>query len=167
MTIADGIQSTGIFLAIIGLIITMLYNRKQLRLFNQQLKLSFFADYTKRYQEIMLNLPLNLHAVDFDFDILPDDVKDKTLRYMRSYFDLCSEEYDLWQAGYIEERIWNNWKEGIEYAFSQKAYRIAWNLIRPDKFYFPDFSVWINSVIERTKMTDAEAGEKENQPKNT
>lgn len=115
----------------------------------------------------MLNLPLNLHSADFDFDKLPEDVKDKTLRYMRSYFDLCSEEYDLWQAGYIEERIWNNWKEGIEYAFSQKAYRIAWTLIRPDKFYFPDFSVWINSVIERTKMTDAEAGEKENQPKNT
>ena len=165
MTIADGIQSTGIFLALIGLIITMFYNRKQLRLFNQQLKLSFFADYTKRYQEIMLNLPLNLHSADFDFDKLPEDVKDKTLRYMRSYFDLCSEEYDLWQAGYIEERIWKNWKEGIEYAFSQKSFRNAWNLIRPDKFYFPDFSLWINSVIERTKMIDAEAGENENQSK--
>ena len=61
----------------------------------------------------MLNLPLNLHAADFDFDKLHKEVKDKTMRYMRSYFDLCSEEYDLWQAGYIEERIWNNWKEGI------------------------------------------------------
>ena len=69
-----------------------------LRTFRRQLQLNFFADYTKRYQEIVLNFPESINKHDFDFDELHDE-KDKTLRYMRAYFDLCSEEYFLYQGG--------------------------------------------------------------------
>ena len=57
MGIGDWIQSIGILIAIIALIITFVNNRDQSRILNNQLKLNFFADYTKRYQEIVLNLP--------------------------------------------------------------------------------------------------------------
>ncbi len=147
MQITEWIQSIGIFLAIIGLIITILYNRKQVKMFNNQLKLNFFAEYTKRYQEIILNLPESINESDFEFSKLSEEDRNKTLRYMRIYFDLCSEEYDLWMAGYIEERIWKNWKEGIEYAFSKKAYRDAWNIIELDTYYYPDFTKWMKDVV--------------------
>ena len=92
MQITEWIQSIGIFLAIIGLIIAILYNRKQVKMFNNQLKLNFFAEYTKRYQNIILNLPEAVNQADFEFSRLSEDDRNKTLLYMRIYFDLCSEE---------------------------------------------------------------------------
>ena len=147
MDIANWIQSIGILITLTGLIIVVLHNRKQLQVFNEQLKLNFFADYTKRYQEIILNLPDNISQSDFDYSKLQDEVRSKTMRYMRAYFDLCSEEYDLWKAGYVHDRIWNNWKQGIEFAFSKKAVVEAWNESNSDTMYYPEFSKWINGVI--------------------
>ncbi len=151
MEISDWIQSIGLFLALIGLIITILNNRKQLLILNEQLKLNFFSDYTKRYQEIVLNFPENINQKDFDFSKLSEETRNKTLRYMRTYFDLCSEELDLFQAGYIHERIWRNWKEGIEFAFSKKAFIDAWHIIELDTIYYPEFSKWVNEVITTEK----------------
>jgi hypothetical protein len=147
MEITDVIQSTGIFVAITALIITIMYNREQSRILNNQMKLNFFADYTKRYQEIVLNLPENINDPMFDFNNLSIDIKSKTIRYMRVYFDLCSEEYDLWKAGYIEDRIWYNWKEGIKFAFSKKAFKDAWTIIKLDSIYYPEFTEFIKNEM--------------------
>ncbi len=147
MEIADWIQSIGIFLAIIGLIITIVNNRKQLKIYNEQLKLNFFADYTKRYQEIILNFPENINRKDFNYQNIPDEIKNKTLRYMRAYFDLCSEEYDLYREGYISEKVWRNWEEGIEFAFSKKAFIDAWELLKFDAIYYPEFTSWITEML--------------------
>lgn len=149
MTTADWIQSIGLFLAIIGLTVTVFYNRKQLKIFNEQLKLNFFADYTKRYQEIILNFPENINQQDFNYQNLSETDKNKVLRYMRVYFDLCSEEYDLFRAGYISERVWKNWKEGIEFAFSKKAFIDAWDIIKMDTIYYHEFTNWINKVLTK------------------
>ena len=148
MTTADLLQTLLLLVTIIGLIIAILYNRKQLQIFNEQLKLNFFADYTKRYQEIILNFPENINKESFNYDDLTIEIKAKTLRYMRAYFDLCSEEFDLWRDGYIKDRIWKNWKEGIEFAFSKKAFRNAWEIISLDTKYYPEFSKWVNDVLK-------------------
>jgi hypothetical protein len=148
MGIADWIQSTGIFIAIIALIITISYNRSQTKSLNNQLKLNFFADYTKRYQEIVLNFPDNINDPMFDFNNLSNDIKSKTIKYMRAYFDLCSEEYDLWKEGNIEDRVWSNWKEGIEFAFSKKAFKDAWMIIKLDSIYYPEFTELINGILK-------------------
>lgn len=79
MTTADWIQTFLLIVTVIGLIITILNNKKQLQIFNEQLKLNFFADYTKRYQEIMLNFPENINEESFDYDELSVEVKNKTL----------------------------------------------------------------------------------------
>lgn len=149
MSIADWIQTILLVVTIIGLIITITNNRKQLQIFNDQLKLNFFADYTKRYQEIILNFPENINEANFDYQTLSEETRNKTLRYMRAYFDLCSEEFDLWQAKYIDERIWNNWKGGIEYAFSKKSFKDAWKIISLDTIYYPEFSKWVNEVMKQ------------------
>ena len=83
----------------------------------------------------------------FDFDNIQPDIKSKIIKYMRVYFDLCSEEYDLWKAGYIEDRIWYNWQEGIKFAFSKKAFKDAWSIIKLDSIYYPEFTEWILKEI--------------------
>jgi len=147
MGMSDWIQSIGILVAIGGLIFSILSNRKQTIILNNQLKLNFFAYFTKRYQEILLNLPENINAPNFDYNFLSDELKNKTMRYMRAYFDLNSEEYDLWRTGCVETRTWNNWKVGIGYALSKKAFLDAWEIVILDTYFDQDFSDLIEILI--------------------
>ena len=151
MSTADWIQSIGIFIALIGIIVAIYYSRKQMKELNRHLKLHFFAEYTKRFQEIMLNLPENIMHDDFDLDKLNPDDQSKTMRYLRSYFDLCSEEFDLWKEGNIEKRIWNNWEEGIKSKMSNKTFIIAWQKSNYDSYYYPKFSKWMNKIISENQ----------------
>ncbi|MCJ7450074.1 MAG: hypothetical protein MUO72_20565 [Bacteroidales bacterium] len=156
METTDWIQFGLLLLTIIGLLISINFNRKQLKLFNEQLRLNFFAEYTKRYQEIILNLPEEISKSDFSYTKLSDEVRSKTLRYIRAYFDLCSEEYDLWNAGYLDKRIWNYWREGIEYTFSKTAFKDAWGMISLDTKYYPQFTILITDLLNKDAASPVE-----------
>ena len=84
--IAATVSIVGVFITAVALLFTV-------KSFQKQLQLNFFSEYTKRYQEITLNFPESINAFDFNYETLSDEKRDKTLRYMRAYFDLCSEEY--------------------------------------------------------------------------
>lgn len=152
MNLPDWIQTIGILVAFGGIIVAIYYNRKQINILNDHLKIGFFADYTKRYQEIMLNLPDNISQQDFDFSDLNEVEKAKVFRYMRAYFDLCSEEYELWLSGYIEERIWLNWEQGIKNNLDKEAFSIAWEHVNFNSYYYPDFTKWINENFSNEKV---------------
>ena len=134
---------------IIGVFVTsgaLLYTIKS---FKTQLQLNFFAEYTKRYQEIILNFPENINKDDFLFDNLNDEVKDKTLRYMRAYFDLCSEEYFLKREGHIDKKTWKEWESGMKFAFSKSAFKQAWAILNLDSIYYSEFSKFVAQSIKK------------------
>ena len=112
--------------------------------YKKQLQLQFFADYTKRYQEIILNFPENINDASFDLDKLGKDERDKTLRYMRAYFDLCSEEFFLWRKKYIDEETWKEWETGIKFALSKSAFIQAWKKLSLDTIYYGEFVRFVN-----------------------
>ena len=134
MELTEWIQLIALLVAIIVLIITIIN-------FNNQIKLNFFADYTKRYQEIMLHLPEDIDINYNSFSELPNEVK----RYLRAYIDLCSEEYYLHQYKKIEHKIWVNWEQGIKAAFKIKVFKDAWVCF--DKESYPDFYRWMTTEI--------------------
>ncbi|EIF8196672.1 hypothetical protein LF025_004398 [Vibrio vulnificus] len=136
---ADGVAA---FITAAGLIYTI-------RSFNKQQKLVVFMDYTKRYQEICLNLPENINDVDFCFDDLGPEDREKTLRYMRAYFDLCSEEYHLYLQKHIDKSTWVEWESGIRYSFSKKPFRDAWVRLGLDTVYYADFSELVRRTLEK------------------
>ena len=136
--------------AVIAIVTTIKSLRTSIEQFKEQLQLTVFTDYTKRYQEIMLNFPESINEDDFDFNNLGED-KDKTLRYMRAYFDLCSEEYFLHSQGKIGESTWREWKSGIEYAFSKTAFINGWSIICLDTGYYPDFVKFVSQTMSNNK----------------
>ena len=137
--------------AVIAIVITIYSLRKSIEQFKEQLQLTVFTDYTKRYQEIVLNLPESINEKNFDFDKLDKNneklIKEKTLRYMRAYFDLCSEEYFLHSQEKIGDNTWREWKIGIEYAFSKTAFIKGWDIIRLDTGYYPEFVEFVNKSM--------------------
>lgn len=87
----------------------------------QHFQFQFFAEYTKRYQDLMLKMPK-------DLDTSPIYGKDVDT-YMRLYFDLCSEEYYLHSQGVIDDYVWGLWTEGIKTTMNNKKYKTAWKTL--------------------------------------
>lgn len=122
--------------------------------FKKQLQLSFFAEYTKRYQDIILNFPEAINDLEFSISALEAEEKDRTLRYMRAYFDLCSEEFYLWKKGHVDDATWGEWEAGIRFAFSKPAFQQAWRKLNLDTIYYGDFSRFVEeSMMSATKRS--------------
>lgn len=134
------ISTFAALVAIAALIIESRWTRKQVKLQN-------FIEYTKRYQEIVLNFPENVNEHSFTFDALPYDEKSKTMRYMRAYFDLCFEEFTLHEKGFIDDDLWTIWKGGMETAYSKTAFRQAWATIRNDTQFGANFQRFVDSHV--------------------
>ena len=79
----------------------------------KQAQESFFAEYTRRYQDIILHMPDN-------------DKDPRWLKYVQLYFDLCSEEYHLHEEGVINNRVWKLWVEGMQDTMKREVFRNAW-----------------------------------------
>jgi hypothetical protein len=99
-------------------------------------QLSFFSEYTKRYQKIVLNLPENQD----DIEIFTDEHK----RWLRVYFDLCSEEYFLKEEGYINIKVWNEWEEGMKNTFGKKAILAYW---QERKISYKEFNQFVENKL--------------------
>ena len=148
METGDWIQLAGIVFIGIGLIISIRSNRNQIKIFNKQAQLNFFREYTKRYHDIIVSFPINIGKGDTDIRKLDHDVKNKTLKYMRAYFDLCSEEYHLHEEKLIDDKVWKNWKKGIEASLSKKVFKDAWLEIEKHASFDENFRKWANEITK-------------------
>ena len=138
----------GDWITLIGVAIAASALWWQIRGLRRQLLIQTFADYTKRYQEIILNFPENINEPNFDMSSQKD--VDKTMRYMRAYFDLCWEEFYLHENKLIDEKVWSTWKDGMHFAFSKEAFRQAWVKIKKDTHYATQFVKLVEDAQCRT-----------------
>ncbi|OHB19944.1 MAG: hypothetical protein A2666_03785 [Parcubacteria group bacterium RIFCSPHIGHO2_01_FULL_47_10b] len=138
----------------IGLIVVMVWNgvqyvqmRRQLTIEHEDIKQNMFAEYTWRYQEIFLNLPINIMAKDFSLAKLKESERPHILKYLRVYFDLCSEEYFLHRKGHLDEDVWKEWCEGMRILFSRPAFRDGWKKLNFDMEYYKDFREFVEREL--------------------
>lgn len=118
--------------AIIGLIVAG-------RRFYTQNRLDFYEKYTKRCSDIMAKLPLasfmNMNATFISREEFANFQKNFIL-----YFDLCSEEYYLAQNGYIDQKVWNEWREGMAGFFNRDVNNVLLQeIVIRYKDAYPDF----------------------------
>ena len=121
--------------ALVAVITLVVQNRAAAK----QLRLQNFMEYTRRYQEIILNFPETINEPTFKLVNLTDGVREKTMRYMRAYFDLCYEEFILHEKKFIDDTFWKIWKGGMEAAFAKPAFKQAWEAISKDSSFGPEF----------------------------
>ena len=146
--ITIGVLSAGVIIAYCDFKKELKKQRKEEEMQTTIARLSFFSEYTKRYSEIMLGLPNCVHEKQFVYSEHDKTETEMILRYMRIYFDLCSEEFYLFSQGYIEENVWKDWKEGIEMALKKDAFKIAWeNLYKNKKTIESQFYIDFNKEI--------------------
>lgn len=111
---------------------------------SKQLKLQNYSDYTKRYQEIILNFPEDVNEQEFIL-VGRDDYK-KTMRYMRAYFDMCYEEWHLHTRGLMDDETWSVWRDGMKTAFSKPAFKQAWEIVCKDQKFGSKFESFVANL---------------------
>jgi len=135
---------------ILSVIVIWWYSRKQLGEIKNQIWVSIYSDYTRRYADIISEFPEEINKDDFEIKGNKD--YNKIMRQMRLYFDLCYEEYSLFNNyKKIDEELWRDWKEGIEAALSKKAFGDAWNIIHKDTTYSKKFDKFIQNIINKVR----------------
>ena len=95
------------------------------------LQMSFFKEYTRRYQEITTGL-------------MSDHQNEE--KYQRLYIDLCSEEYYLNEKGCLPKEVWEMWVEGMKLAVKVESLKTAWK--QHSVFYNPGFYGFFNNLIK-------------------
>ena len=100
----------------------------------QQYRLA--AEYTARYQQIVMKLPPRLLFLEADVEFQDFLADDSVSSVIHAYIDLCAEQLQLYKCGVIPEEIWENWKEGILRGFRLPAVRSIWeNYVDKGPFY--------------------------------
>jgi len=161
MNLDNWLQLASIITSIV--IATVVLNRqlgkinKQIELQNQQLIMQHFSDYTKRYQEIMLKLPEEINEDDFGLSRLEAEYPDKSKqikRSLRTYFDLCFEEWTLNKEKLIEPKTWEIWRGGMQTAMSRPVFYELWNeKVRIDTGFGTEFNNFFDELVEQGKET--------------
>lgn len=81
---------------------------------------SLFEKFNARYDK--LNERLNaILSRPKDSPLIADHIDT-----LYDYFNLCAEEYLLYESGYIDERVWRAWLLGMKYFAADAAVRRLW-----------------------------------------
>ena len=147
-----GLDSGGVgnIISIVAVLIALMGLIYQSRSTQKQVKLQNFIEYTKRYQEIILNFPENINEQSFDFDAMEIKEKARAMRYMRAYFDLCFEEFILHEKEFIDDDLWSIWKSGMEMAYSKSAFKQAWAMIKNDTKFSEKFELFVEKKMKQS-----------------
>jgi len=94
-----------------------------------------------------LHFPEDIYKKSFSYKNLDSGKRDTIMRYMRIYFDLCSEEFFLCKNKYLDEKVWKEWEEGMDTLFNKPAFKLAWERIIKNSNYFREFKNFVNSKI--------------------
>ncbi len=113
---------------------------------NKQSKMQTYLVYTQRYHDIAVNFPIGVESATFH---LPQDEKEKEniLRWLRAYFDLCSEQYYLNEKKLIDNKVWILWKGGMQDSLQKPAFQQAWKEIQTNNYYNKVFANYIEGLM--------------------
>jgi len=151
MSTGDIIQLLMLIASTAAIIVSAVMSRetikKSMEMVRMQNHLQMFAEYTKRYEGIMMNMPECIYK---DKDVSSEEA----LRYMQLYFNLCTEEYDLHIKNAITDDVWQKWFAGMQVSMGDKAYLAAWERLRVayEKNNKPFVDFMDNEVISKSDM---------------
>jgi len=139
MSIADLVQSVALLVALAAL-------WWQIRESNKLAKLENFRCYTERFQSIFEHLPSNVESGEIVLKKMGDAEREPLLRWIRAYFDLCSEEFYLKNSKFLDKKVWKLWDGGMRDTINKPLFLEAWPILQRDGYYADDFANHVVSI---------------------
>jgi hypothetical protein len=105
--------------------------------FRDQLQLQTFSEYTRRYNELIDALPFGAGgpAPSIELRGLEPSERERVMKTMRRYFNLCWEELHLHKSGKIDAKTWEIWVAGIRDTLRSPFFREAWRDLKAEYGY--------------------------------
>src|SRR5437016_8018115 len=128
-TATDGV---GVFLAGVATIVPIYVAFRETERFRKEMRERTYFEYTGRFQQIRTRLPADIFSDGYPVSELSKG--DETRRWLRAYFDLCTEEIKLHDRGMIDNDEWQNWTEGICENLASPAAMWAWSNLHLDQY---------------------------------
>ena len=125
---------------IVSALMSKITIKSSMEMVREQNQIQMFAEYTRRYQEIIITMPESVYNGS---NVVNEDV----LRYMQLYFNLWSEEYDLWAKDAISPDVWDKWLFGIKSTMSRPIYQKAWEMEKGNYLAHPEYVKFISDCI--------------------
>jgi|SRR5690606_5471279 len=110
---------TPAILGVLGIIITLIYNRANKKLNHHKMEKELFTEFNQRYDRLNDSLALLAETMDIDNLKSTDSKIDNKSLYdvVIDYFNLCAEQYYWKKRKRISSKIWDAWHDGMMYYY--------------------------------------------------
>jgi len=130
---------------LVHILVDIKRNRSDMRQRQRSERLQFYAYFWNRFDRLLDDFPLRVFEPDFTLDEAED--KEALMVNMRSYFNLCAQEYFMYRQGVIEEEIWHNWEVGLIHCMKLPAFREAYFKLNAMSAY-QEFHDWLSTKVD-------------------
>lgn len=153
LTATFGTPQIGALAALATVLLTGIAIFVTLRGIRDQLRLQTFSEYTRRYGEIVRDLPSESRSPvgEFDLSSLLPERRDVVLNTARAYLNMTSEEFFLNSKGHIDPDTWEIWQAGMRETLGLPWLRQAWQELRPEYTYVAEFAHFVDSSLSEDK----------------
>lgn len=140
-TMGDWIQLISTTVLIISIVVTASLSYGAIREIRDQVRTTVYLECTKRYYDIVTQLPDGASDPKRSVLYSPGINKGEIMGLMRAYYDLCSEQFYLHGSGKISQGTWDHWRGGLIFTIKLPTFREAWDEIKEEGYEksFVDF----------------------------
>ena len=132
-------QNVGLVLAVVALGVSVWINFKQFRLHS-------FTIYTQRYHDIAINFPIDIESESFTFEKLDKETQESLLKWIRAFYNLCSEEHYLFTTNQAPKRAWKLWEDGMKSSFPKPAFKESWKTLSKHGYFDKQFVCFVEKI---------------------
>jgi hypothetical protein len=114
-----------------------------------QLRVTIFLEYTKRYSKIMHHMPFEAREPGGGYRLAsqPEDERNRILSVFREYLNMCSEEKWLNEHRRIDRATWSIWERGMRDTASFPSFSDAWRVLCSEYDAYPDFQKFVSNEL--------------------
>jgi hypothetical protein len=141
MTTAQWITVAAVVVSAIAIVVGLNSVRDQLRV-------TIFLEYTKRYSKVMQHMPFEARDPGGRYGLTSQskEERQRILSVFREYLNMCSEEKWLHDHRRIDNATWRIWERGMQDTASFPSFGDAWEVLCPEYDAYTDFQ---NFVINK------------------
>lgn len=114
--------------------------------FRKQMNWQVYLACTERHEKILGSFPAGALRSRLRLsESLPPKSEELGICILK-YLNLCSEEFFLYQNGFVSRKIWSIWRPEIERAIRTPMLRREWERIRNEFQSYPEFLDFVEKI---------------------
>ena len=114
---------------VVGALLSLIYFIQKQKLEELRLFRELFKEFNARYDDMNERLAAIVESMEIE-------VAKEEREVLVDYFNLCGEEYLYFERGYIDPKVWNAWKNGMNGIFSIPRVQRVWATERQTDSYY-------------------------------